>query len=171
MPKLNKQPPWLINALTKVGIKEIAGSKHNPTILAWLKLLKAWWSNDEEPWCGTFIAICLKEVQLPIIKNWFRAKDWAVWGDPISPRLGALLVFGREGGGHVGWYVGEAVRKIDGKKINCYRVLGGNQSNMVCETWIPASRMISCRWPKGIAVTTEPVYLIDDNGLISVNEA
>lgn len=163
--------PWLLAARLKLGIREVVGSKHNPTIIAWLKLLGAWWSNDEEPWCGTFIAICLKEAGLPIIVHWYRAKAWAEWGVATAPRLGALLVFGRAGGGHVGWYLGQAVRMVDGVPRTYFRVRGGNQGNAVGDAWIEASRLIACRWPAGVPVTTAPVTLAASGEPVSTNEA
>jgi uncharacterized protein (TIGR02594 family) len=163
--------PWLLAAQSKLGIREIAGSKHNPTILAWLKLLGAWWSNDEEPWCGTFVAICLREAGLPIVAHWYRARAWAGWGIETTPRLGALLVFGRDGGGHVGWYLGQALRLVDGRMVLCFRVRGGNQGNRVCDAWIPAARLIACRWPAGVPVTTVAMTLSAGDGPVSTDEA
>jgi uncharacterized protein (TIGR02594 family) len=168
---IQKDPLWLQKATAKLGIKEIVGSKHNPTILGWLKLLGAWWSNDEEAWCGTFVAICLKEANLPIIKTWYRAKDWATYGFKTTPRLGALLVFGRTGGGHVGWYMGQAMRRVGGLMVLCYRVRGGNQGNAVCDTWIVADRLIACRWPSGVALTAGVIELSDNGEAMSDNEA
>lgn len=162
---------WMTAATAKLGLREVAGSKHNPTILGWLKLLGAWWANDEEPWCGTYVAICLKEAGLGIIKHWYRAKAWAEWGVAVSPRFGALLVFEREGGGHVGFYIGEAMRMVRGKRVLCYRVRGGNPSNMVCDTWIEAARLIASRWPAGVTVTGEIVLLDAGAEPISRNEA
>lgn len=162
---------WMTAAAAKLGIREIAGSKHNLTILAWLKLLGAWWANDEEPWCGTYVAICLKDAGVAIIKHWYRAKAWAEWGVAVTPCFGALLVFGREGGGHVGFYIGEAMRVVGGRRVLCYRVRGGNQSNMVCDTWIEASRLIASRWPAGVEVTGKMVLLNAGAELISRNEA
>jgi len=162
---------WLSAARSKLGIREVAGSKHDPTILGWLKLLGAWWSNDEEPWCGAFVAICLREAGLPIIAHWYRARAWAEWGVATTPRVGALLVFGRDGGGHVGWYLGQALRPVDGRTILCFRVRGGNQSNMVCDAWIPAGRLIGSRWPAGVPVSTDPVTLTATGGAVSTNEA
>ena len=38
---------WIAEARKHIGLKEIKGNKHNPTILSWLKKLKAWWHEDE----------------------------------------------------------------------------------------------------------------------------
>lgn len=44
--------PWILEVRKYIGLKEIKGSKHNPTIIGWLKHLGAWWFNDEESWRG-----------------------------------------------------------------------------------------------------------------------
>lgn len=51
--------------------------------------------------------------------------------------LGDALTFKRNGGGHVGIYVGE--------DSTCYHVLGDNQSNMVCITRIEKTRCSGIR--------------------------
>lgn len=156
--------PWLDVARKLEGLKEIPGPKHNPVIVRWLRDLKAWWSDDETPWCGTFVAHCLKEVGLPIPKLWFRAKEWATYGSLLRPdRLapGAILVFDRRGGGHVGFYVGE--------DAGFYYVLGGNQANGVNVMKLGKSRLVASRWPKDIPVIGKPVRMA--GGKVSTNEA
>lgn len=158
------KPAWLSTAEKLQGIKEIPGPKHNPTIVGWLRDLNAWWSDDETPWCGTYVAHCLKEADLPIPKLWFRARAWADYGAVLRPdRLapGAILVFGRQGGGHVGFYTGE--------DAGYYFVLGGNQSNGVNVMKLGKSRLIASRWPKGVPVIGGPVRLA--GGVVSTNEA
>ena len=51
--------------------------------------------------------------------------------------LGHILTFTRNGGGHVGIYVGE--------DTTCYHVLGGNQSNQVNVMRIEKSRLSQAR--------------------------
>ena len=62
-----------------------------------------------------------------------------------------MLVFERDGGGHVGFYVGE-----DGTH---YHVLGGNQDDAVSIAKIAKSRLVASRWPKGVPVIGGPVRL------------
>ena len=50
------EPSWLKIARSYEGLKEIPGPRHNQTIIRWLGKLKAWWSDDETPWCGVFVA-------------------------------------------------------------------------------------------------------------------
>lgn len=157
-------PKWLIEARRKIGEREIKGPRHNPWIVRGLAKLKAWWSDDETPWCGFFVAHCMDEAGLPYPKHWYRAKAWADYGSRIRPdRIapGAILVFDRKGGGHVGFYVGESIRY--------YYVLGGNQNNSVSIVPILKTRCIASRWPKDEAVIGTMVYM--SGGTVSTNEA
>lgn len=155
---------WLEIARGLVGLKEIPGPKHSGVIQGWLTKLRAWWQDDETPWCGTFVAHCLQEAGQPIIKNWFRAKEWKDYGEGLNFSTlapGAVLVFSRSGGGHVGFYVGE--------DRNYFSVLGGNQANAVNVMRIEKARCIAARWPKGVPVTGGPARLTA--GKVSKNEA
>lgn len=137
-------PKWLQHAFTHKGMREIPGPKHNPTIIKWLIKLKAWWKEDETPWCGTFIAHCLDAVGLMIVKHWYRAKAWIDHGQPCSLTsipFGAICVKGRVGGGHVFFAVAQS---RDGNTIYG---LGGNQSNCVNITSFKRSEIIAARWP------------------------
>lgn len=61
---------------------------------------------DDTPWCGVFAAACLQEAGVDPPAFAVRAKGWADWSANLRPdRLapGAVLVFEREGGGHVGF--------------------------------------------------------------------
>ena len=158
------EPSWLKIARSYDGLKEIPGPRHNQTIIRWLGKLRAWWSDDETPWCGVFVAHCMQESWLPFPKFYMRAKAWSDYGsllrrDRLAP--GAILVFDRAGGGHVGFYVGE--------DAGFYYVLGGNQSNAVNVMKLGKSRLVASRWPKGEPVIGKPVYL--NGGVVSTNEA
>lgn len=156
------EPVWLAEARQHIGVKEIPGKTHNPTILGWVKQLGGWFTDDETPWCGTFVAACMVANKHPVPKHWYRAKDWADWGKPTPPRVGAVAVFGRTGGGHVGFVVGESAD-------NLY-VLGGNQSNMVNIAPIAKSRLIALRWPSAAALSSVKLAAMH-GGAISRNEA
>jgi uncharacterized protein (TIGR02594 family) len=157
-------PKWLDVAIEHRGLKEIPGPKHNSKIISWLRDLKAWWSDDETAWCGTFVAHCMQAARQPIPLHWYRAKGWAEYGSLLRPeRLapGAILVFDRSGGGHVAFYVGEDSRY--------YYVLGGNQANGVNVMKIARNRLIASRWPKGVPVVGKRVSM--SGGTVSTNEA
>lgn len=159
------EPKWLSIARSYVGTKEIPGKKHNSVILSWLAKLNAWWRDDETPWCGVFVAHCIREAGLPVPANWMRAKAWSDYGanlrsTHVAP--GAILVFARAGGGHVGFYVGE-------DKLYFY-VLGGNQSNETNIAKIAKARCIAIRWPKGEPVIGGP-KVISLDAKVTTNEA
>jgi uncharacterized protein (TIGR02594 family) len=158
------KPKWLKVAETYTGLAEIRGPKHSSTILRWLNKLGAWWRNDETPWCGVFVAHCLQDTGLPYPSMYMRAKAWLDYGSLLRPdRLapGAILVFDRAGGGHVGFYVGE--------DAGHFFVLGGNQGNAVNVMKLGKSRLLASRWPKGEPVLGKPVYM--KGGKVSANEA
>lgn len=159
-------PEWLSKAKNHLNLKEVPGKRHNSTILSWLAKLGAWWRDDETPWCGVFVAHCMRESGLPVPKHWMRAKAWADYGanlraSHVAP--GAILVFARQGGGHVGFYVGEDTTH--------YHVLGGNQSNMVNVMRIAKARCIAIRWPRGEAVIGGPKHVDPSAAAVSTNEA
>lgn len=160
------EPVWLGIARKYIGIREIPGPKHNATIMGWLSRLKSWIRDDETPWCGTFVAAVMNEAGLPYPKEYPRAKAWGDYGSRLQTHLlapGAILVFARQGGGHVGFYVGE--------DRDCYHVLGGNQGNAVSTTRIAKVRCIATRWPKGQPVIGKPVWLKVNGMPVSENEA
>tara|TARA_R110000868_G_scaffold34552_10_gene124785 strand:+ start:1278 stop:1700 length:423 start_codon:yes stop_codon:yes gene_type:complete len=131
------------------------------------KLLGTKVADDETPWCGTFMAQVMTQVGLAAPPIAVRASSWGEWGRQLlAPRLGCVLVFKRNGGGHVGLYLGETK--------TAYRVLGGNQGNMVSETWIAKNRLApgGMRWPFGVELPpAKPVNLAADGTAISRNEA
>ncbi len=67
---------WIAEARTHIGLREVPGPKNNSVILGWLRKLRAWWSDDSTPWCGTFAAMCLANAGLTPPKDWYRATAW-----------------------------------------------------------------------------------------------
>ena len=151
-------PDWLKAARAYLGLAEISGIKHNPVILRWLTSLKAWWSEDETPWCGTFVAAALRESGLPVAKAWYRAKAWLEYGTQlVTPKVGCIVVFDRAGGGHVGFVVGHDEQ---GRLM----VLGGNQGNKVSIAPFDVSRVLGYRWPYPTILPATPLPLLASNG-------
>lgn len=161
---------WFEVAKSLIGTKEFAGAANNATIMGWAKRLGARvlgivYAGDHVPWCGLFVAHCVAEAGLTPAPIAVRASSWETWGsnlraDRLAP--GAVLVFKRPGGGHVGFYVGE--------DATAYHVLGGNQGNAVSITRIEKARCVARRWPAGVPVEGAPVW-IKGNGKLSTNEA
>lgn len=159
--------PWLDVATRLLKTKEASGPSNNPVILSWAKKLGGWVSNfytkDEIPWCGLFVAHCLREAGAQNLPgNPLSALAWAKYGGSTQPRIGAVLVFQRPGGGHVGFYVGESPK--------AFLVRGGNQSDSVSDAWVAKDRLVDCRWPSEFPVTTKPLQM-SQNARLSTNEA
>ena len=161
--------PWFEEAKHLVGTREFLGSRDNPDILDWAKDLDIKYPGDDVPWCGLFVAHCVGATlpQEPLPANPLGARQWERFGESTQPRVGAVMVFwriSRQGGlGHVGFYVGE--------DDDAYQILGGNQSDSVCLTWISKSRLVSAQWPQSATKLTSHPVVKNRNGGLSSNEA
>ncbi len=157
---------WIIEARKHIGLREIKGIKTNSFIAIWLKNLKAWWDSDEVAWCGTFVAHCIKKAECQLPKYWMRAKDWLNWGQKIiQPCVGCIVVFERQGGGHVGFVVGQDANKN-------LMVLGGNQGDAVKVSPFQIERVAGFRWPKEYPIPTSfHLPTLTSDGKLSKNEA
>lgn len=163
----NTEPVWLAEARKSIGVTEIKGPKTNDFISRWLVGLLAWWTDDETPWCGVFVAHCMQAAGVELPKYWMRAKAWADWGSKLSaPVIGCIVVFERVGGGHVGFVVG---RTANGNLM----VLGGNQGDKVCIRPFERSRVVGYYWPPGLSLPNyEALAMMDAAGeQLSTNEA
>lgn len=180
--------PWIAEARKLIGLKEVTGSAHNPVILDMLSKMgsfsnetRAWWNDDETPWCGLFIGYCLGITGRYVVKEWFRAMAWESQEmTPLAePAYGCIVAFTRKGGGHVGFVVGATG---DGRLL----VLGGNQGNSV--SVVPflcaahdSSRVTGYFWPSiwngKTAVKSTPnssryqLPVLAHRGALSSNEA
>lgn len=169
--------PWYEEAKQLINTKEFLGKdkngkpRNNPVILDWADDLDIHYPGDDIPWCGLFVAHCigltLQQETLP--GNPLGARQWEKYGDKTTPRLGAVMVFWRKskasGLGHVGFYSGE------NKDASAYRILGGNQSDSVCFTWISKDRFLSARWPRSAAKLTSTTAVKKMDEGLSSNEA
>lgn len=162
-------PPWLASALADKRIQEIAGPRSNPAILKMAREIGApgWFNDDDKAWCAVYANHKLWQAQLAMSGAGFdllRAKTFERYGVALAqPALGAILVFDRPGGAHVGFYLGETP--------TAYRVWGGNQRNMTCAAWLAKERCTAIRWPSTVALPTSGPILLVDSGELSSNEA
>lgn len=155
------EPSWLARARGHIGVREVPGKGDNPVIQRWLRGLRAWWSDDATPWCGTFCAAMLQPDRVDLPKHWYRARAWLEFGHRIPlPALGCIVVFERDGGGHVGFVVGYDER---GRVM----VLGGNQGDAVSIAPFDRSRVLGFRWPIGSNEPFLAVPLLASNGAAS----
>lgn len=162
------EPLWMEEARRHLGVAEVPGAKTAPVIARWLQRLKAWWADDETPWCGVFVAACLGAYGFALPVHWMRARAFLAWGLPLGkPVVGCIAVFERPGGGHVGFVVGQDRR---GRLL----VLGGNQGDKVSIAVFDRNRVVGYRWPseatRGSLSTDLPV-LAWEPGAASVSEA
>lgn len=134
---------WLKFAKSKVGLKEIVGSKHNPEIVEWVKELGGAWRDDETPWCAVFVSICLKRGGRDVSDAFAWAKSYLNYGTKLeNPCYGCIGVMGRAGGGgHVTFVVG----KTKAGELVC---LGGNQGNAVSIVKYPVNRFLGFVFPE-----------------------
>jgi uncharacterized protein (TIGR02594 family) len=164
---LQEPGPKIILEWMKIyGTKEIAGKKHNPTIIGWATELGVTnYKEDEVPWCGLAMAIVAHRAGKQIPDKVLWALNWTKFGKwESNAALGDTLVFIREGGGHVGTYVGE--------DASAYHVLGGNQGDRVSITRIVKSRLVAIRRP--IYSIAQPAnvrkIILSSDGELSNNE-
>lgn len=159
--------PWMETAISLIGLKEYPGNADNPEIIDWAKNIGGWtkdfYKKDSIPWCGLFAGHCMAENGITPPKELLRALAWAGFGEKVEPAFGAVMVFKRNGGGHVGFYVSE--------DKTTYHILGGNQSDMVNISRIEKNRFVAARWPKELMRLYKPGRIVKQfNGKISKNE-
>lgn len=117
-------------AASQIGVKEISGRKNNHAIIKYAEETGITGiSNDEIPWCSTFINWCCKKAGLEYTGK-ANARSWLDIGSNIyDPLPGDIVVFWRNyiqsWQGHVAIFLGFS------KSGNNVFVLGGNQNNMV----------------------------------------
>lgn len=140
---------WVKLARDFVGQREIKGERHNPIIIEWLDDMgrfageaRAWWRDDETPWCGLFVGWVLGHSDRYVVKEWYRAKEWASKDltQLARPAYGAIAVLDRRGGGHVGFVVGTDAQ-------GSIMLLGGNQGDMVQVSPFKPDRIDGYHWP------------------------
>ncbi len=168
-PKQSKPPilkdtraPW-VNELLKVrGLHEV---QNYSALVKWLKSDGNTLGDPRKfPWCGDALATALKlalpSEELPSNPYWVR--NFAEWGLGVKPQYGAILVFQRGSGGHIGFYMGETK--------DYYLVLGGNQGNAVTVSRVAKSRCIGVRWPKSYPQNNKKVFVTGNDYNITTNE-
>lgn len=173
-------PHMIHEAVRLYGTVEAPGSRNNPTIMGWAREIEAalnshdlahrtlGYTSDSIPWCGLFVGVVAVRAgwakQMPRTPLW--ARSWLEFGQKATvPSFGDILVFKRDGGGHVGLYVGE--------DAFAYHVLGGNQRDAVNITRIEKSRLLGARRPIWRVSQPKSVRRInlEMSGAISHNEA
>lgn len=131
-------------ATSQLGVKEVSGPEHNPTIVKYAKEAGFDWVNDDETaWCSIFVSWVALKAGLKRSKL-ANARSWMDVGTPTSdPEPGDVVVFWRESPeswlGHVGFFMGFSK---DLSRVYC---LGGNQGNQVSISAMKADTVLGFR--------------------------
>jgi uncharacterized protein (TIGR02594 family) len=138
--------PWIKEAMKVIRLHEVYDNK---PLSMWLKSDgQALGDPAKNAWCGDFVATALRlglpneRFPGPLGQNPYWALNWRHLGVGLMrPAYGAVASISRDGGGHVGFIVGEDAQH--------YYMLGGNQSNRVSIAPISKTRFVpeSFRWP------------------------
>ena len=166
-------PRCIQRGLELYGVQEIVGKGSNKTIIGWRDELNqngvpiVGYADDDIPWCGLYAAIVVYRARgsAEVVKDPLWALNWRKFGvETDKPSLGDVLVYGRNGGGHVGFYIGE--------DSACYHTLGGNQANAVNIIRIQKDRLLCATRPRyaNPPKSAKP-FLMASAGLVSSNEA
>ena len=163
-------PPWVTIMNKWMYTEEV---KHNAELRKFLKSDgRALGDPAKLPWCGDWMETCVK-LSLPdepfpgkLGENPYWALNWQYLGGKSKLRYGAMLVIKRPKGGHIAVAVGYDPKR---KRI---RMRGGNQSNMVKDSWIDEQRVRHIRKPKTWKTKLTPIPIMNSKGaVLSRNEA
>jgi uncharacterized protein (TIGR02594 family) len=153
---MTNDPVWLAYARRQTGVRETPGPANDSRIMGMARRAARWlginYTADAVPWCGLFVADCMEAAGFKPPAGFIgvRAKAWASWGTAIGttatrPPIGSIAVFGRDGGGHVGFVTAiHANGDLD--------ILGGNQGDAVNIRRFSRLRLVALRWPPATAL-------------------
>lgn len=163
------QTPWINEVGRYMGLHELRDKKK---LSDWLRFGGSVGDPSKLPWCAdlveTAIKLTLPDEPFPgkVGINPYYSLNWLEFGIKTEPCYGAIAIFVRPGGGHIGFIIG-----FDPKR-NRYRLRNGNVSDKVCDSWLDAGRCRGIRWPVTYTGPRLPVPIMDSTGaVISTNEA
>ena len=132
----------LIEMLSHFGMKEIAGSEHNPEIVAmFAEIGYDYIKDDETAWCSASLNYFCKKLGYERTgkldaRSWLKLKTIV-----LEPKIGDIVVLWRDDisswKGHVGIFIK--------KDINHVYILGGNQSDSISISPYPIDRVLRYR--------------------------
>lgn len=128
-----------------IGLKEVPGIASSYLVMAMLRLDNTWPTDDSTAWCSAFVSFVCWLLGLPRSRS-LAAKSWLAVGILVPSLAEAVagfdvVVLTREGGGHVGFYVGHDAATV--------QLCGGNQHDAVNVSNFPLSSILGVRrlWP------------------------
>lgn len=128
----------------ELGVSEFPGDAHNPRILEYHQATTLRATDDETPWCASFVNWVLQKAG-SVGTGSAQAKSFLTWGLKLPVlRKGAIVVFKRGAGwqGHVG-----IVEQWEGQHV---WIVSGNHADGVQLASYPIADIIDIRWPKSI---------------------
>ena len=129
-------PDHVYTAVDKYGLNEY---QHRTVIKEYVGI-----DPRRYEWCAAFVNAVLEESNIQGSQS-LMARSFLDWGYSVDkPHPGDIVVFPRgtsDWEGHVGFYVGTEIK--DNKEY--YRILGGNQNNMVNIELYLASKALGIR--------------------------
>ncbi len=134
--------PWVEAGLKDLGIQEVRDEEHVHQMWRDAKLSGLTkFPASKVPWCSAAICSWFERAGIRSART-DGAKNWLNWGMKLGkPAQGCVVVFTRNGGGHVGLVMGED------EKGNLL-VLGGNQGDQVNIKSFDKSRVAGYRYPE-----------------------
>ena len=122
----------LDTALSQAKAGQWKENGSNANIIASYKAVGQNLSSDTTPWCAAFAGAVLKSSGIRSLRTLsslaYRGFGTSVpVSDPTQWRINDIIVFSRNGGGHIGFFRGY------NKANNSVLVLGGNQSDNLTE--------------------------------------
>lgn len=139
--------PWLDLAVSRIGMKEIKGAKHNADILQmFADVGHDEIETDETAWCAVSLGSCLVKTghTIPPPAVNMMARSYLNYGTKLeSPKPGAICVLkrGRPPFGHVG-----IVESVDTAN-RTVTLISGNVGNMQKRETRNMSDVLGYRWP------------------------
>jgi uncharacterized protein (TIGR02594 family) len=134
-PAAGRGSNWYAIAQNEIGVhEESLPGQHTPRIVEYHSTTTLKATDDETPWCSSFVNWCMKQAGIRGTGS-AAAKSWLNWGQALEDsREGAVVVIkkkssgsdkatGSSSGFHVAFFVSKTETHI--------RLLGGNQSDQV----------------------------------------
>lgn len=141
---------WMDIAKAELGQREVKGAKHNPRILEYHATTTFKGTTDEIPWCSSFVNWCMEQADYRGTRS-AAARSWLQWGQRLSaPVPGCIVVLSRDGGGHVGFYMGQDSYGL--------RILGGNQGDAVTIAHYPHGRCLALVVPRNMRAEDNELF-------------
>ena len=126
--------PWITEAKSALGRNE---ARDRFWLMDWLKRDgRSLGDPAKNPWCGDFVETCIR-MALPdepllgaLGTNPYWARNWLLFGQETKPVTGAVLIFERGSGGHVGFAMGQDDKHLD-VQVSLHKYAPAGQAPMV----------------------------------------